>query len=130
MRWIPTRVHGVLDYLWGVLLLASPWLFGYAEGAEGGAETRIAVWLAIALALGAILYSLLTEYELGVARVLSMRSHLLLDLTGGVLLAASPWLFGFADRVWLPHVGFGLFSVAASLMTRTRVRHRHALAGA
>ncbi len=123
MRWIPTRVHGVLDYLWGVLLLASPWLFGFADG---GAET----WIAVVLALGAVVYSLLTDYELGVARVLSMRAHLLLDLAGGVLLAASPWLFGFNDRVWLPHVGFGLFSVAASLMTRTRARHRHARAGA
>lgn len=121
MRWIPTRVHGVLDYLWGALLLASPWLLGF----EGGPET----WIAVILALGAVVYSLLTDYELGVARVLSMRGHLLLDLAGGVLLVASPWLFGFADRVYLPHLGFGLFSVAASLMTQTRVR-RHALAGA
>jgi hypothetical protein len=124
VRWIPTRVHGVLDYLWGALLLASPWLLGYADRADKGAET----WIAVVLALGAVVYSLATDYELGVARVLSMRAHLLLDLAGGVLLAASPWLFGFADRVWLPHVGFGLFSVAASLMTETRVR-RQALAG-
>jgi hypothetical protein len=122
MRWIPTRVHGVLDYLWGALLLSAPWLLGFARG---GAET----WIAVALAFGAIVYSLLTDYELGVARVLSMRGHLLLDLLGGLLLAASPWLFGFADRVWLPHVAFGLFSVGASLMTRTRVQ-RHALAEA
>lgn len=122
MRWIPTQMHGVLDYLWGVLLLTAPWLFGFAEG---GAET----WIAVVLALGAIVYSLLTDYELGVARVLSMRAHLLLDFVGGLLLAASPWLLGFADRVWLPHVAFGLFSVAASLMTQTRVR-RHVLAGA
>lgn len=118
MRWIPTRVHGVLDYLWGVSLLATPWLGGFARG---GAET----WIAVALALGAILYSLLTDYELGVARVVSMRGHLLLDLLGGAFLTASPWLFGFADRVWLPHVAFGLFSVAASLMTQIRVQ-RHA----
>ena len=123
MRWIPTQVHGVLDYLWGALLLATPWLLGFADG-------RAATWTAVALALGAIVYSLLTDYELGVARVLSMRGHLALDLAGGGLLAASPWLFGFAGHVWLPHVGFGLFSVAASLMTRTRVRHGHALAGA
>lgn len=122
MRWIPTRVHGILDYLWGALLLAAPWLLGFAQG---GAET----WIAVVLALGAVVYSLLTDYELGVARVISMRGHLLLDFLGGLLLAASPWLFGFADRVWLPHVAFGLFSVAASLLTRTRVE-RHALARA
>jgi SPW repeat len=117
MRWIPTRVHGALDYLWGALLLAAPWLLGFARG---GAET----WTAIVFGIGAIVYSLLTDYELGVARVLSMRGHLLLDLLGGALLAASPWLFGFADRVRLPHVAFGLFSIAASLMTRIRREHQ------
>ena len=122
MRWIPTRMHGVLDYLWGALLLAAPWLLGFARG---GAET----WTAVVLASGAIVYSLLTDYELGVARVLSMRGHLLLDLLGGLFLAVSPWLFGFADRVWLPHVAFGLFSITASLMTRTRVES-HAFARA
>jgi hypothetical protein len=34
------------------------------------------------------------------------------------VLAASPFLFGFSDWVYWPHVLFGLFSVAASLVTR------------
>ena len=25
------RLHGLLDYLWSVLLIASPWLFGFAD---------------------------------------------------------------------------------------------------
>ena len=32
MRFLPTRVHGVIDYLWGVALIATPWLFGFANG--------------------------------------------------------------------------------------------------
>jgi hypothetical protein len=36
MRMIPTRVHGVLDYLVGALLVAAPWLFDFNRG---GAET-------------------------------------------------------------------------------------------
>jgi len=44
--------------------------------------------------------------------------HLMLDTASGVLLAASPWLFGFADRVYLPHLLLGLFEIAASSMTR------------
>jgi hypothetical protein len=28
MRFIPTSVHGVLDYLIGALLIIAPWLFG------------------------------------------------------------------------------------------------------
>jgi hypothetical protein len=114
MRFLPTRVHGVIDYLWGVALLATPWLFGFSDVAA-------ATWLAVIFGVGAILYSLVTDYELGVFRILPMTLHLGLDGLAGAFLAASPWLFGFADRVFWPHLVFGLFSVVASLVTRTDV---------
>jgi len=118
MRFIPTSVHGVVDYLTGVLLIAAPWLFNFAQG---GAEA----WVPVALGAGVILYSLLTDYELGVARVLSMGAHLGLDAASGVLLAASPWLFGFSDVVYLPHLIIGLFEVVAALTTRTTPSRNH-----
>ncbi len=119
MRFIPTRVHGYLDYLVGLLLIAAPWLFDFANG---GAET----WIPVILGAGAIVYSLITDYELGVSKSISMRTHLTLDLLSGVLLAASPWLFGFADEVWGPHLFLGLFEIGASLMTKTHPEHEKA----
>jgi len=121
MRFIPTRVHGVLDYVVGLLLIASPWLFGFAYGGE---ET----WIPVVLGAGALLYSILTDYEWGVTKTLSMRTHLTLDLMSGVLLALSPWIFGFADTVYGPHLVLGLFEIAASLTTRrvpSRERRHH-----
>ena len=115
MRFIPTRVHGVIDYLWSIALVASPWLFGFATG--GAAQ-----WVAIAFGLGAILYSLVTVYELGAVRVIPMSMHLALGGVAGALLAASPWLFGFSGEVFWPHLLFGLFSVAASVMSRSDPR--------
>lgn len=112
MRILPTRIHGIIDYLWGILLIASPWLFGFATG--GAAQ-----WAAIVFGAGAILYSLVTVYELGLLRVIPMSLHLAIDGVAGVILAASPWLFGFSHEVVWPHLLFGLFSVAASLVTRT-----------
>jgi hypothetical protein len=112
MRFISTRTHGVLDYLVGLLLIALPYIFGFADG-------TIAQWLPQALGAGAILYAILTDYELGAVRVMPMRVHLFLDIASGLLLAASPWLFGFADSVYLPHLIFGLFEIGAGLMTRT-----------
>jgi hypothetical protein len=111
LRCLPTRIHGIIDYLWGLALLASPWLLGFADW--GAAH-----WTALVFGAGAILYSLVTDYELGLARILPMPLHLVIDGLGGVLLAASPWLLGFAGRVAWPHVVFGLFSVVASLITR------------
>ena len=110
MRFIPTRVHGMLDYIVGVLLIAAPWLFGFAQG---GAET----WVPVILGAGALLYSLFTDYELGLMRRLPMPTHLMLDLGAGLFLAASPWIFGFAEYVWVPHVLVGLLEVGAALMT-------------
>ena len=123
MRFIGTKTHGYLDYLMGALLIAAPWIFDFDRG---GAET----WVPVVLGAGVILYSLLTDYELGVSHQISMRTHLMLDLVGGALLAVSPWLFGFADYVWEPHLIFGLLEMGAALLTKRtpgteRVGHRH-----
>ena len=112
MRIIPTRTHGMLDYLVGIVLIVAPWVFDFTDG---GAKQ----WVPIILGAGAIVYSLLTDYELGVAQLIPMPVHLWLDLISGVVLAASPWIFGFADEIWCPHVLFGLFEIGAALMTRT-----------
>lgn len=113
MRFIPTNVHGMLDYGMGLLLIISPWLFGFSEN-------EAAMWVPVILGLGVILYSLFTDYELGLVHRISMPAHLALDAGGGLILAISPWLFGFADVVWVPHVVFGLLEIGAALMTQTR----------
>lgn len=125
MRFIPTRIHGIIDYVVGALLILAPFIFGFATG---GAE----MWVPIVVGVGTILYSLFTNYELGVMRTLSMRSHLWLDGIMGAFLAVSPWLFGFSEIVWVPHVVVGLLEIGAALMTKTvpaihepeRRRHR------
>jgi len=111
MRFIPTKVHGVMDYLMGILLIASPWLFDFNRG---GTET----WIPVILGVGALIYSVMTDYELGLTRTLSMPTHLTLDLASGILMAASPWIFGFADYVYMPHLVLGIIEVGASLMTK------------
>jgi hypothetical protein len=116
MRFLPTRIHGYLDYLVGAFLIAVPWVFDFAAG---GWET----WIFVALGAGAIAYSLFTNYELGISRTFSMRTHLLFDTLSGVLLAASPWLFGFADYVWEPHVIFGLIEIGVAMVTKREPVH-------
>ncbi len=122
MRVIPTRVHGMVDYIVGALLIVAPWLFGFADG---GAEQ----WVPIILGAGVILYSLMTDYELGVMKAIPMSMHLMLDIGGGIFLAVSPWLFGFADEIWWPHVIVGLGEILAGLMTKTRPEYDHAGTG-
>jgi SPW repeat len=116
MRVLSTKVHGVIDYLMGIILIAAPWLLKFdREGAE--------TWVPVVLGVGAILYSLFTDYELSVRRVIPMRTHLTLDILSGVFLALSPWLFGFHEYVYLPHLILGIIEVAAGLMTETAPKH-------
>ena len=116
MRFIPTRIHGAVDYVLGILLMVLPWLFGFTRG---GAET----WLPVILGAGVVVYSLFTDYEWGAIRSLNVATHLTLDLAGGILLAASPWLFGFDQFVWVPHLVLGILEVGASLFTEVAPRH-------
>ena len=83
MRLISTRVHGILDYSTGLLLMVAPLLLGFSV--DGG-ET----WVPVILGAGAILYSLFTNYELGAVRQIPTPVHLGLDAMSGLILASSP----------------------------------------
>lgn len=131
MRFIPTRVHAVLDYIMGLALIVAPFLLGFDRG---GAET----WVPVVLGAGMLVYSMCTNYEYGAFKILSVPAHLMLDLLGGLFLAGSPWIFGFAEYVYLPHLILGIAEIGAALMTervpekgaalntRSRGRYEHA----
>src|SRR3954451_5045468 len=119
---ISTRIHGYMDYLVGIILIMAPFALGFATG-------RTEQWVPMLLGAAAILYSLLTRYELGVINLIPMRVHLGLDMGSGALLAVSPWLFGFSERVFWPHLILGLIEIGTALMTERTpgVQHREAV---
>jgi uncharacterized membrane protein HdeD (DUF308 family) len=52
-----------------------------------------------------------------------MAVHNLIDVVAGIVLAASPFIFGFADEsanVWAPHVVVGLAAIFLGLTTVQR----------
>lgn len=110
MGYLSTRMHGLADYGVGVLLILAPYIFGFATG---GIEQL----LPMLLGLGVIVYSMLTRYEWGLLPIIGMPAHLALDIGGGLLLAVSPWLFGFADIVWAPHLIVGLIEIGTAAAT-------------
>jgi hypothetical protein len=122
MRFIPTRFHAPLDYIVGVALIAAPWIFQFSG------HTAATV-IPIVLGIGLIGYSLVTHYELGVWKVAPMAVHNLGDIAAGALLAASPWLFGFADEsanVWAPHVVVGLAAIFLGVTTKQQGGYSYA----
>ena len=113
MRFIPTKFHAPLDYIVGAALIAAPWILRFSE------HTAATV-VPVILGIGLIAYSLFTNYELGVWKIAPMAVHNLIDIAAGALLAASPWIFGFADEtanVWVPHVVVGAAAIFLGLTT-------------
>ena len=117
-KFIPTKVHGVLDYVVAIALILAPWIFGFAS--VGGA----AVIIPMVLGVGLILYSLFTKYEWGLIKVLGMPYHLIFDVAASVFLILSPFLFGFYDmnmwNVWVPHVVVGAAVILVVIFSQTQ----------
>src|SRR5690606_39875823 len=71
MRFISTKVHAMMDYISGILLVAVPmmWLD------EGGP----AVWVPMAVGVVILIKSMFTDYELSLADLIPVPAHLSLD---------------------------------------------------
>ncbi len=114
-RVIPTKVHGALDYATGSVLTVAPELFGLDGARASSLAPRVA-------GVASTTLSAVTDYELGVRKIVPMRVHLLLDGALGIGLASAPWALGSAregTRHWLPHALVGANEVLLSLLTKT-----------
>ena len=117
IRFLPTKVDGALDYVVGIALILAPNIFQFAE--VGGAAVLIPRVLGVAL----IVYSLITRYEWGVIKLISMPYHLMIDFLAALFLALSPFLFGFSNKepnAWLPHVVVGIAVLLVVVVSKTR----------
>jgi len=115
MRFIPTWLHGILDYLTVGTLLALPRRLGWGRPATNALTGAAA---------GMLGYSLATRYELGLLKRLPMPAHLMLDAMGGAALCAAPFLLPLKKRqrgaITRGFLAFGLCEIAAALTARTR----------
>jgi hypothetical protein len=108
---IPTKVHGVLDYMTAAFLHTLPRVMGWSDTVTRVLDTAAA---------GATGYSLMTDYELGLVKALPMKAHLTLDaLSGGALIGAALVLDDEDPEVRATLAGIGAWEIAAALMTRT-----------
>ena len=117
VRFLPTKVHGVLDYVVGIALILAPNIFQFSS--MGGP----AAWIPRVLGVVLIVYSLVTNYEWGVFKLVAMPYHLVIDFLAALFLAASPFIFGFfrdSPNVWLPHLVVGIAVLLVVIVTQTQ----------
>lgn len=111
MKIISTKTHGVLDYLMGIFLIASPWLLHF-NGIQDAMLCPVIAGSAM------IMLALLTDYEPGLIRAIPMQAHLILDALMGLFLAASPWLLNFSEYVYIPHLVIGIAEILVVFLTK------------
>lgn len=111
MKIIRSRTHGTVDYLLGVMMMTSPWLFDFAR-------FDAAMWTPIFIGASIIIYSFFTDYERGYIPDICLKTNLCLDGLSGIFLMISPWLFDFAHIVYLPHLILGLAGITAAIATK------------
>jgi hypothetical protein len=108
--------HAVVDYVLAAVIIASPWIFGFADISDPAARTMV-----VLAGVFLLLQAALTDYDISVLDVLPLRPHLANDAVIGILLITSPFILGFrvdGTKAWLPHVVFGVVLVALAVLTR------------
>ncbi len=124
MLMITSRLHGIIDYVVGLALIAAPWLFNFADFENFAAAT----WTPILIGAAIIGLSLMTNYEFSLAKIVPLRTHLAIDFAAGTFLAVSPWLLNYADYVYAPHLIVGLAEIMIVSMTvKTPYQRRNRL---
>ena len=108
---LPGRIHGLGDYASAFALI----LVGLLVDGTGEARGT-----GIVLGLVLLVVSLLTDYPLGVRRIIPFKLHSAGDYVGAGALIAAPFLLGFGDTdegLSTFYVAVGAVLVAISLLT-------------
>lgn len=112
---ISLKVHNILDYVIGAILVITPWLFRFAD-------IPVARNFFLFAGIALIAYSMVTNYYYSVARVLPLGVHMTLDAALGVLTILAPVLFGYRDLLtggqYAVHVVLGLGAIGLVAVTR------------
>jgi hypothetical protein len=114
-RPIDSTLHGVTDYSVGATLLTVfPKLAGM-EGTDSARQVRIAAGVHAG-------YSTITDYPLGIVKVLPYKAHLAIDALGAIALAATPFVTGQwkkGRKHWVPQVALCAFELGSLAITDT-----------
>jgi hypothetical protein len=110
---IPYFVHGVVDYLAGVLLIVAPFLLSFSNR---GAATAVSIIAGVLVLVAAAS----TDGPTSLVNSIPVPVHILFDLAVGILTIAAPFLFGFSDDGTATpfFIGFGVVELLVVIGTR------------
>jgi hypothetical protein len=110
MKLLTPQVHGYIDYLVVTTFFTAPNIFGFAI---------LAATLSYIIALSHFFMTVMTDFPLGVLRLIPFPVHGTLELIISGVLVALPWLLGFNKDIRARnfYVGSGLSVFGVWLLT-------------
>jgi hypothetical protein len=105
---IPALFHGLMEYAAGALFVAAPFLLGFDSGAAQA--------VAIVVGVGILVVTAASDLPTGLARIIPLGIHIVLDFATAAFLIAAPFLFGFSDES-APTAWFIVLGVVHVLLT-------------
>ena len=82
-------LHGAAEYVAAALFIVAPFLFGF--------DSDAATAVAIVVGVGILVVTASSDLPTGLARVIPVTIHAVLDVVVAGFLIAAPFLFGFSD---------------------------------
>ncbi len=109
---IPAAVHGIIEYLAGVLFIAAPYLLGF--------EATRARTLSIVVGVVVLVVAAVSKGPTGLIDELPVSAHVVLDLVLAVFLIAASFLFGFSEdgKATAFFIVFGVAQLLITIATR------------
>ena len=111
LKLLPSRIHGILDYLLAAVLVIAPFVFQFHETSE------LAHWVSFGAGQALLMYSLATDYETSAFNGLRLGTHLTLDTAAGIGFVALALLAGFEPLIASFYGGVGAVLIIVVLVT-------------
>lgn len=110
---ISTTFFSYFNYVLAVLMMTSPWLFGFVH--VGGA----CLFFPFMFGWHQLLMAIFSKAKGGMVGIFPIQMHCFLDTITGFVLLVTPFMYGFAGKgVWVPHVVFGLIIMILGINTK------------
>ena len=86
---VPVFVHGVIEYVAGVLLIAAPFVLAF--------DSDTATGISIAIGVVVLVVTASTAMSTGLVKSIPVQAHVVLDYVLAIFLIAAPFILGFSD---------------------------------
>jgi SPW repeat len=110
---LPLRIHAAIEPLIGIVLILSPWIFGFSDAND-------AQVLCIVLGVIVIISGAMTDWRVSLVRVIPLRVHFMTDLLVAAVLIVAPLVLGYSSNGAATRftVIAGVLEAIAALSTR------------